>query len=87
VKLTDPGIKLYATIANNYLADFPSATSLTLQVQAYAFPEVLTYSLPVTTNFQGGMDTSFLTETGFTTVNAPFKVNAGRMNVKNVKVH
>lgn len=87
VKLTDPGIKLYATIANNYLADFPSATSLTLQVQAYAFPEVLTYSLPVTTNFQGGMDTSFLTETGFTTVNAPFIVSAGRMNVKNVKVH
>ncbi len=88
VKVTVPGTKLYSIITNDYLADFQNATVLTLQVQAFAFPEVLpTYTMTATMNFQGGMDTNFLTETGFTTVNAPLKISAGRMNIKNLKVH
>jgi uncharacterized delta-60 repeat protein len=87
VLLTAPGTKLYSTINNDYLADFPGAQSLTILLQAFAFPETLDYNVALTTNLLGGKDIGFQNDVGYSTINSPFKIRAGRMNVKNVKVH
>lgn len=78
--------KDYSIIGNDYQTEFPGDASLTLLAQAFAFPEVLTYNLPLAMNFNGGMSSDFLSVAGFTTLSSPFKINAGRINIQNVKV-
>jgi uncharacterized delta-60 repeat protein len=79
---------LYSTLFDAYSGVTPGATSATIDAQIFTFLENLqlgTTGLIVSLN--GGLDTNFANAgSNFTKVKGLLKINAGRLNARNIKV-
>jgi len=82
------GTDLYSTLLSAYLAGALAGSTATIEAQQFTFLENLQLDKAVTVSLIGGLGSGFAANPGgdFTTVKGFLKINAGRLNAKNIKV-
>jgi subtilisin family serine protease len=73
----------YATLQAAYNA---AGSVATIQAETFTFFETLVFDMPSSVTLEGGMDSSFLTTTGLTTISGSLVVSNGMVTLNNIVI-